>query len=139
MKLLDTNVFVYARGKPSPYKEPCRAIVKKVAEEPTTFGIDVELLQELLDVYARRGQRRKGADLIDDILTSFPEPFPVTRREVEEAAYIVVANLRLSPRDAIHAAVCVTYGLEGIVSADRAFDGLPGVTRFDPLKIAGER
>ncbi len=105
----------------------------------STFTVAPRRILNAATSPARRGQRRKGADLIDDILTSFPEPFPVTRREVEEAAYIVVANLRLSPRDAIHAAVCVTYGLEGIVSADRAFDGLPGVTRFDPLKIAGER
>lgn len=135
MKLLDTNVFVYARGKPGPYKEPCRALIAEAGGKPSAFGVDVELLQELLDIYARRNQRKNGAAFVADILTSFPEPFPITRGQVEEAAGIIVAHPRLSPRDAIHAAVVRLHGLEGIVSADKAFDRVPGVKRFDPLKL----
>jgi len=135
VKLLDTNVFVYARGNPSRYKEPCRGIVAEAGEQPSAFGVDVELLQELLDVYARRSQRKSGTELIEEILISFPDPFPITRHQVEEAAGITVAHPRLSPRDAIHAAVVRTYGLEGIVSADRAFDHVRGVKCFDPLKL----
>ena len=135
MKLLDTNVFVYARGNPSPYREACRAIVAEAGEQPSVYGVDVELLQELLDVYARRSQRKSGAEFVAEVLLSFPDPLPITRHQVEEAAGITVAHPRLSPRDAIHAAVVRTYGLEGIVSADKAFDRLPGVKRFDPLKL----
>jgi hypothetical protein len=31
--------------------------------------------------------------------------------------------------------VVLTYGLEGIVSADRSFDQIAGLTRFDPKKL----
>ena len=137
MKLFDTNVFIYARGRPSPYRDPCIALFAEAGRNPDAYGIDVEVLQELLDVYSRRGDRAIAVRVIEESLGVFPDPFPVTRREIEEAADIVKGYRRLSPRDAIHAAVCRTYGLEGIVSAEKAFDRVAGFTRFDPLKMAG--
>jgi predicted nucleic acid-binding protein len=53
-------------------------------------------------------------------------------------ADVLGAHPRLSPRDAIHAAVVLTYGLEGIVSTDRAFGRVPGLVRFDPAELARE-
>jgi predicted nucleic acid-binding protein len=37
----------------------------------------------------------------------------------------------LGARDAIHAAVVRTHDLEGIVTADKIFDRVKGVKRFD--------
>jgi predicted nucleic acid-binding protein len=48
------------------------------------------------------------------------------------ASDIVRAHARLSPRDAIHAAVCRAYGVEGIVPSDKPFDRVRGLIRFDP-------
>ena len=42
----------------------------------------------------------------------------------------------MASRDAIHAAVVFEHRLEGIISADRAFDGIAGLTRFDPKELA---
>jgi predicted nucleic acid-binding protein len=36
-------------------------------------------------------------------------------------------------RDAVHAATAIAYGIETIASPDRAFDGIPGLRRVDPL------
>ena len=44
----------------------------------------------------------------------------------------------LTTRDAIHAAVVFEHGLEGIVSADRDYDRIPGLRRLDPIVLAGE-
>lgn len=137
MKLFDTNVFIYARGRPSPYRDSCIALFAEAGRNPDAYGIDVEVLQELLDVYSRRGDRALAVRVIEEALGVFPDPFPVTRREIEEAVDFVTGYRRLSPRDAIHAAVCQTYGLEGIVSADKVFDRVAGLIRFDPLKMAG--
>ena len=136
MKLLDTNVFVYAAGRPDPNRDACRAILAQVEERPEAYGVDVEALQELLDLYTRRGRRSFAAQMVGRTLLTFPDPFPITRQEIQEAAEIVRGYRRLTPRDAIHAAVVMTFGLEGIVSADRAFDQIPGVTRFDPRRLA---
>jgi predicted nucleic acid-binding protein len=42
----------------------------------------------------------------------------------------------LSPRDAIHAAVVIEHGLDGIVSADQDLDRIPGLGRYDPIEVA---
>ena len=42
----------------------------------------------------------------------------------------------LSARDAIHAAVVIEHGLEGIVSADHDFDRILGLVRFDPITLS---
>ena len=136
MKLLDANVFVYARGRGHPYKDPCTWVLADAEADPGGYGVDVEALQELLDAYARRGERAFGVRLVEETLAAFPEPFAITSSEVREAADIVKGYRRLSPRDAIHAAVVFTHGLEGIVSADRGFDRVAGLTRFDPLDLA---
>lgn len=136
MKLLDTNVVVYARGKAGPYRDPCVEILAAAGADPGAFGIDVEAIQELLDIYSRRGERSFATRLVGEVLAAFPDPFAITRREIEEAADIVKGYRRLAPRDAIHAAVVTTYGLEGIVSADRGFDQIDGVRRFDPRELA---
>lgn len=137
MKLLDANVFIYAEGRDHPYREPCRTVLRTARVDPAAFGIDVELVQELLDVYRRREGPTKAVTAATSVLSIFPDPFPITRLELEQTMRLLAPRARLSPRDALHAAVCLTNGLEGIVSADKAFDRVPGVTRFDPLKLAG--
>ncbi|MCR4321994.1 MAG: PIN domain-containing protein [Candidatus Brocadiaceae bacterium] len=39
---------------------------------------------------------------------------------------------KLVARDAIHAAVAITYDLEGIISVDKVFEGIKGLKRFEP-------
>jgi len=69
----------------------------------------------MLDVYAWRGRRGLG------------DPFPVARREIEEAADIVRGYRRLSPRDAIYAAA------RGHRLHRQGVRRLARVVRFDPL------
>jgi predicted nucleic acid-binding protein len=138
VKLFDTNVLVYARGKAHPYRDGCIDLLRAAEGDPGLFAIDVELLQEILDLYTRRGRRAFAARFVAETLRAFSDPFPVTRREIEEATDIVRSYRRVTPRDAIHAAVVITYDLEGIVSADRALDQIDEITRFDPRSLAAE-
>lgn len=39
-------------------------------------------------------------------------------------------------RDAVHAATAMAYGIDRIASTDPAFDGIPGLTRVDPLEFS---
>jgi predicted nucleic acid-binding protein len=113
VKLLDANVFIYSRGRVSPYRDPCIAIFEHAGQDPAAYGVDVETLQELLDVYARRGERTFGARAVEEALSIFPDPFPITRKEVEEAVDALKGYRRLSPRDAIHAAVVLRTASRG--------------------------
>lgn len=133
MKLLDTNVIIYAVGRPHRYKQPCTRILEAIADGAMGYGIDTELLQEILYLYAARGERRLGISTCNDLLLMFPDPFPITREEITLAKGLLAEYPNLLPRDAIHAAVVKANHLEGIVSADKVFDAIDGINRFDPM------
>src|SRR3989338_8612927 len=98
-------------------------------------NIDVEVLQEVLYHFWQRGRHRDAVEIFDRLAAAFPEPFPVTLAEARVARDIMSRHPRLEPRDALHAAVVLVYGLEGIVSSDRDFDAVAGVARFDPMQL----
>ena len=131
MRLIDTNVVIYAVGKAHPLQEEARRVLDRVTEGALHANVDAELLQEVLHVYDARKERRKGFDTVDDLLVIFPNPIPIGREEIETARDLMHAYSVLSARDAIHAAVVQTHDLEGIVTADNVFERIKGVKRFD--------
>lgn len=139
MKLLDTNIVVYAIGRPHRYKQPCVRLLQEVADGVSDFNVDTELLQEILYLYTARGERARGLTTCSDLLLMFPDPFPIGRHEVVLAHEILTRYPALLPRDAIHAAVTQANHLEGIVSADKVFSTIDYLRRFDPLALHAEQ
>lgn len=131
MRLIDTNVIIYAAGKAHPLREGAREVLDQVGEGTLQANIDTEVLQEILHVYYARRERTKGFDTIDDLLLLFPNPFPIGREEIETARDLMRAHSFLSARDAIHAAVVQVNELEGMITADKVFDRIKGLKRFD--------
>lgn len=131
MRLIDTNVIVYAVGKAHPLREGAREVLDQIVEGALQANIDAEVLQEILHVYNVRRQRTKGFYTIDDLLLLFPNPFPIGREEIEAARDLMRAYSFLSARDAIHAAVVQVNELEGMITADKVFDRIKGLKRFD--------
>lgn len=136
MRLLDTNVFLYAAGRAHPYKIPCAGLLREAARRIGEYAIDAELLQEVMYVYSLRGERVRGLSAFDDIVAAFPNPIPIGKEEMVEARRLLEDYPALSPRDAIHAAAVTTRSLEGIITTDRAFREVRGLTVFDPKDLA---
>lgn len=129
----DTNVLLYAVGGDSPYREPCRRLVDMTAGGRLVAECSVELVQEYLHVRARRTGDRSLAvsearGLLDLLVVHSVEPDDAAR-----AVDLFHAHPRLDARDAVHAASCLARGVEAIVSADAAFDDVPGLRRLDPV------
>jgi predicted nucleic acid-binding protein len=59
----------------------------------------------------------------------------MSSRDVEDAASLATAYSPLSARDLIHLAIMRRVGSSQIVSADRAFEGVNGIERLDPLLV----
>ena len=135
MNLIDANVFIYARGQPHPYRDPCRRLLADVRAGRQTANTDTEALQEVMYVYWYRRREDVGLRYLDRLLTLFQAPFSVDHAIMLGARLVLGTHTRLDPRDAIHAAVVLQYGLEGIISTDRAYDAIAGVTRFDPKDL----
>ena len=136
MLLLDTNVQMYAEGREHPYQESCRKIMESAKISPAGYAVDAEMLQELLYSYSKRGEVSRGIDAVEDLLSTFPTIIPITADEITIAMRLMAETPGIEARDAIHAAVVIGHGLEGIVSADRDFDRIPGLRRFDPMEVA---
>jgi uncharacterized protein len=130
VRLVDTNVVIYAAGRAHPLQDEARRVLERIAEGALHANVDAEVLQEILHVYGARKERVKGFDTLDDLLVLFPNPIAITREEIETARDLMRAHSFLGARDAIHGAVVQTHDLEGIVSADRVFDRIKGVKRF---------
>lgn len=138
MTLLDTNIIVYAVGRPHAYKHSCIRLLQEVARGDGGFNADTELFQEVLYLYSVRGERARALSTCTDLLLMFPDPLPIGREEIVLAHQILSDSPDLAPRDAIHAAVVLANHLEGIVSTDKVFDVITNLKRFDPLALYPE-
>ena len=136
MRLLDANVIIYAEGGEHIYRRPCQNIMEQVKVWPDDYAIDIEALQEILYFYSRRGELEKGTGIVERLLSHIPHMIPITAAEIVMAMHLLAETPGLSARDAIHAAVVIGQGLEGIISADRDFDRIAGLRRFDPVEVA---
>lgn len=137
MKLLDTNIVIYSLGGEHPYRKSCQVIINQLEGHLQDYTVNIEMLQEVLNVFWNKRNIEVGIEAVNKLLAIFPSPIPVTGRELALAVRLMGQFRRLSPRDAIHAAVVTIHGLEGIVSTDMAFDQVTGLRRFDPRELIG--
>ncbi len=136
MKLVDANIVIYSMGREHRYRAPCRAIIDQMEVRPYDYSIDAEMLQELLYVFWKKGAMETGTEVVRKLLGLVPEVIPVGGPEIAAAARLLERPSRLSVRDAIHAAVVFEHRLDGIISADRGFDSVSGLRRFDPIEVS---
>jgi len=128
---VDVNVPLYASGKEHPSRGPCQAIIRSIATTSNAVT-SAEMLQEVLHVCLRRGEALRAQAVLDDLVQVFAGRIePLQARDVLAAAS--GGSERLSSRDRIHLAVMQRLGVDRIISTDQSFDGLPEVTRLNPL------
>lgn len=134
---LDTNVPIYAAGRPHALKEPCAEVLALVARYPTAFVTDAEVLQELLHRYlALRLWQSHGRQVFRYFADLMRERVQTVQAvDVEQAAILADEHSELSARDLLHVAVMTRLGLRRIVSADVAFQRVPDIERLDPADV----
>lgn len=135
--LLDTAVFVYAVGEEHPYRDPCQDIVRRAGDRVISAAITADLLQEFVHQRTRRGIDRSEAVRQASRIPSACVVFDVTLSDATAALALLTRHLELHARDAVFAAIALERGVRHVLSPDRAFDAVPGITRVDPLDAAG--
>lgn len=130
---LDANVGLYALGAESAYREACRRLLVLAEEQRFQAEASVEFIQEFLHARTRRtADRQRSLEESRDfarILVLHPVEVEDTLRALD--LYGSVPGL--GSIDAVHAATALRHGSDAIVSADRAFDRVPGLRCVDPL------
>ncbi len=137
---LDTNVPIYAAGRPHPLKEPCAQVLLLVAQHPRMFATDAEVLQELLHRYLALRFWTQGREAFRGFAELMRERVEAVQAiDVARAADLADAYPELGGRDLLHAAIMDRLQVRYIVSADAGFDRLPGVERLDPGQVSDWR
>lgn len=130
MIFVDSNVPMYLVGASHPHKADAQRLLERCVADEQRLVTDAEALQEILHRYAAIGRRDAIAPAFESLLAVVDEVFPVELVDVERARDVLLANPRLSARDALHAAVMERRSVSTILTFDAGFDALPGVTRL---------
>jgi|FLYL01.1.fsa_nt_gi predicted nucleic acid-binding protein len=134
LAFVDANIPIYAAGRDHPLKRPCISVLHLIAEVPDAFVTSAEVLQEMMHHYVSRGHIQEGLAVVQDFaLLMTGRTVSVAAEDVLSAYRMAVASSHPIPaRDWLHAAVAKRLAATHIVSADRQFDYIPGLTRLDP-------
>jgi uncharacterized protein len=115
-----------------PLRSPCRRIVCAIEDGAMAATTSAAVVQALFHVRARRFERSE-TNVLTGTLATLLEPLLTVRPEhVPEALVLFVSHPRLDPSDAFLAAAAIDADARVLVSADRAFAGIPGQRHVDP-------
>ncbi len=130
MILVDSNVSMYLVGAEHPHKVDARRLLERAIAENRRLVTDTEVLQEILHRYVAIDRRDAIQPCFDVVLEIVDEVLPINLETMQKAREIIIGHPDLTARDAVHLAVMRAHGIEEILTFDRHFDGLPGVTRL---------
>ena len=120
MIFVDTNVLMYAVGRPHPLREQARRFfTEAAADREVRLCSSAEVLQELLHAYlaVERFQTLDAAlELAEGVLR---ETWPVDPEDVRLARAMVTSYPALGARDLLHLACCRRREVTRIKTFDR--------------------
>jgi predicted nucleic acid-binding protein len=125
---VDSNIPMYLVGGDHPNKGAARALLERAITDGEILVTDAEVLQEILHRYVAIDRRDAIEPASAALLGVVDEVYPVERADVERARRIVLGT-RMSARDAIHVAIMRRRGVDRILTFDRAFDEVEGLSR----------
>jgi predicted nucleic acid-binding protein len=121
---------MYLIGAEHPHKIDARRLLERAVAENRRLVADTEVFQEILHRFVAIDRREAIQPCFDLMFEICDEVMPIDLDTVGRAREIVIGHPHLTARDAIHLAVMRLQGIETILSFDRDFDGLPGITRL---------
>lgn len=134
---LDVNVPMYAAGKAHPYKESCVWVLTEIANGRLEVVMDSEIVQEVLYRYGAIQQWQVGVQIAENLLDLIPVTLPVTVKDMKTAISLFAhyAPKGVKARDLLHTVIMHNHQLTHIISTDRHFDQIAGITRLDPQTL----
>jgi predicted nucleic acid-binding protein len=128
---VDSNVPMYLVGSDADVKASASEAVQRAILAGDRLVTSAEVLQEMLHRYHAIRRRDAIEPALEAMLGLVDDVFPIEESSVLAAKDVLVANERLSARDAIHVAVMRTHGVRQILSFDRGFDLVDEIERIN--------
>ena len=134
---LDVNIPMYAAGQPHHYKDACVWVMGEIARGRLTAVINTEIIQEILYRYGALQRWEIATAMSTNLLTLVPVVYPVSAADICLTVKLFQrhAPQGIKARDLIHVAVMQNNGLTQIISTDKHFDLIDGITRLDPQTL----
>lgn len=129
MILVDANVPMYIVGGPHPHKVDAQRLLERCILADERLVTDAEAMQEILHRYVAIGRPDAIQPAFSALLDVVDQVLPVTKEDVLLAKELVLGLTGTSARDAIHVAIMRGHGIDRILTFDRAFDRVPGISR----------
>ncbi len=132
MIFVDTNVIMYAVGRPHPLKSQAREFFIDSKLSGTTLFTSAEVLQELVHAYIPVG-RLETFDAALTLVAGYDvQVWPLEEGDVSLARQLHELHPSLDPRDLCHLASCHRRGIREVKTFDRAFNAVVLALRQDP-------
>jgi uncharacterized protein len=127
---VDANVPMYLIGRDHPHKVDAQHILERLAGERRGLVTSSEIFQEILHRFISTDRRDKIEPAFETLRGIVDQVLAVEEVDVFAAKDLVHAHPRLSARDALHVAVMRHHEITEILSFDRGFDAVTGITRL---------
>ena len=127
MIFIDTNVFVYAVGRPHSLKDPAREFFVQANQDRMPLFTSAEVLQEVAHIYLPVG-RLDDFDAVMSLVEMFKvEVWPLEERDVALARQLHEQYPNLGARDLCHIASCQRRGVSQFKTFDQRLSDVAAV------------
>lgn len=121
---------MYLVGAAHLHKTDAQQLLERTITAGHRLVSDAEVLQEILHRYRAINRFDAIQPAFDALLGIVDDVFPIEEQDVRTAKDVLLGSRTMSSRDALHVAVMRRHGVAEIMSFDKGFDGVPGLTRI---------
>ena len=119
MTFIETNVFLFAVGRPHPLREEALRVLDRGMRSSTEFVTSAEVLQEILHVFLRRGVVERYDDAFGLVERLVTDVWSIEPEDVALARALADLHPELESRDLVHLACCLRRRATDLVTFDR--------------------
>lgn len=126
MIFVDTNIFMYAVGRPHPLQATAQSFFIEASRNDTRLCTSAEVMQELAHAYLPTGRLGTLDASLQLIASAAVEVWPLEESDVALARLIHEQYPTLQARDLCHLASCRRRGVKEIKTFDQALGAIFG-------------
>ncbi|MYA08759.1 MAG: type II toxin-antitoxin system VapC family toxin [Holophagales bacterium] len=128
MIFVDTNVFMYAVGRPHPLRDTARRFLAECIHNATPLCTSAEVVQELVHAYLPVARLQALDRALSLITRARVEVWSLEHEDVTLARQLHELHPTLGARDLCHLASCRRRGVREVRTFDQALGAIAGVS-----------
>jgi predicted nucleic acid-binding protein len=132
---VDSNIFIFASIDNGELGDRCTHILEMISQRKIVCACSYLVVDEVAYILKKNVGKEDALVIIKAIL-SLPLRWIDVNRSVIIGMVEQMENMELDPRDSIHLASMKAHGIGSILTYDRDFEGIDGITRIPPNDLA---